>query len=445
MKIAVINGSPKRKEDSVTQRLITLFSKKNQDMEISTISVGPAFSGLKKTPELKPEWLEIVQSAEAVIWCFPVYYIWLPSQLVRFLESVRRDNGWKSALQGKYATSVTTSINFFDHTAHRAIHEMSEDLGMRYYSGLSSDMHSLLKKETQKNTLAFFRDFVSAVQEKRYLPATCMPLPEKAAVVPAAASPSGKTEGRKVTLLTDARTEDRTLLAMIDTFRTVSPDNITVFNLNEIGLSSGCIGCLRCSYDNSCSFRDGLKEFIQEQCSTADGLVYAFRTEGRAFSSQSKAFQDRSFVFNHVPYLKGRKAVWLTDGPLKTMGLLQELIRSNTELTGQVLAGMTGGDRSPEELTKTLSALGRELHSAIETDRPHLHTFREVAGRKLFRDFVYLQPHIPSGQHLLQKERVLRLSPETAGDASDPEDSPNTDADPRLPEKSPLRNVHHDE
>ena len=415
MKITVINGSPKRKEDSVTQRLITLFRRRNPDVEVSTISIGPIFSGLKKDAELKTKWLEEVESADALIWCFPVYYIWLPAQLVRFLELVRRDKNWQKALSEKYATSVTSSINFFDHTAHWTIREMSEDLGMRYCEGFSSDMHSMMKKEGQDRALAFFSDFTAAVKETIHIPRSTQPLPENPATIPATVKKSDTKGGKKVTILTDARPEDTSLLAMIDTFSAASPDAITVCNLNEIGMVSGCIGCLRCSYNNVCTFKDGLKEFILTNCSAADGLVYAFRREGRTFSSTVKSFQDRSFVFNHVPYLQGLKAVWLVDGPLKSMALLQELIRSTAELTGITFAGMTGNDHSPEELAQNLTALGRELHRAIVTDRPAGHTFREIAGRKLFRDFVYLNPIFRKDNIYYKKKTVTTTSRKNSG------------------------------
>lgn len=390
MKILAINSSPKPAAVSVTQRLITLFAKHNPDISFDTISVGPACGQLDREPELKQEWLEAVRAADAVIWTFPVYYLWLPAQLVRFLELVRRSPEWCAALAGKPATAVTTSINFFDHTAHAVIRESAEDLGMPWYPGYSAAMETLMKKAGRDNTLAFFRGFSAAVAAGRFLPRVTAPPLAHRGTLPAAGPRADKSTGRRVTLLTDARPEDRSLALMIETFILASPDHVEVINIHDIGLKGGCLGCCRCGWDNTCTYQDGFKEFLLAKCAPADGLVYAWRTEGRAFSSLQKTFSDRSFVFNHVPFLKGKKAVWLVDGPLSRLATLEELIRSTAELGGLCLAGIVTNEHEPEILSRGLADAAAELHQAISEDRQPARTFREVAGRKLFRDFVWL-------------------------------------------------------
>jgi multimeric flavodoxin WrbA len=52
-----------------------------------------------------------------VLWAFPLYYLLVASQYKRFIELIFENNS-TAAFKGKYAAVLTTSINFYDHTAH---------------------------------------------------------------------------------------------------------------------------------------------------------------------------------------------------------------------------------------------------------------------------------------------------------------------------------------
>ena len=64
----------------------------------------------------------------------------------RFIELVF-ERGAQAAFAGKYAASLSTSIHFFDHTAHNYIHAICDDLGMRFVESFSPDMTDLLNEE----------------------------------------------------------------------------------------------------------------------------------------------------------------------------------------------------------------------------------------------------------------------------------------------------------
>lgn len=61
--------------------------------------------------------IETIAVSDAVIWTFPVYYLMIPSQLKRFIELVY-ERECTYAFRDKYSTAISTSANFFDHTAH---------------------------------------------------------------------------------------------------------------------------------------------------------------------------------------------------------------------------------------------------------------------------------------------------------------------------------------
>ena len=137
MKIAVINGSPKGKY-SITLQTVLYLQRKYPEHEFCVLHAGQTIRALEKdfTPAK-----ELLESADAVLFSYPVYTFLAPSQLHRFVE-LTKDSGVD--LTGKYATQISTSKHFYDITAHKYVEENALDLGMKYIRGLSADMEDLL-------------------------------------------------------------------------------------------------------------------------------------------------------------------------------------------------------------------------------------------------------------------------------------------------------------
>ena len=87
-----------------------------------------------------------LESADLLLFSYPVYTFIAPSQLHRFIELVKTSG---IDLSGKYATQITTSKHFYDVTAHRYIQDNCQDLGLKFIRGLSADMDDLLSKKGQ--------------------------------------------------------------------------------------------------------------------------------------------------------------------------------------------------------------------------------------------------------------------------------------------------------
>ena len=50
---------------------------------------------------------------------------------------------------------LTTSIHFFDHTAHEYVNGICDDLGMKYVDGYSAAMYDLLQEEERRGCCCF--------------------------------------------------------------------------------------------------------------------------------------------------------------------------------------------------------------------------------------------------------------------------------------------------
>ena len=83
----------------------------------------------------------------------------------RFIELIFERKA-QDAFAGRYAASLSTSIHFFDQTAHAYIHAVSDDLGMKYLGFYSAEMRDLLMEEERKRFEKFASLLFTAVQEK---------------------------------------------------------------------------------------------------------------------------------------------------------------------------------------------------------------------------------------------------------------------------------------
>ena len=190
MKIAVINGSPKGKY-SITLQSVLYLEKCYPKHSFEILHAGQKIKSLEKdfTPAR-----QLLESADCVLFSYPVYTFLAPSQLHRFIALIK-ENGVN--LENKFATQISTSKHFYDVTAHKYIEENALDLKMGYIRGLSADMEDLLTEKGQKELKQFFDRFLWSVQEN-----ICTRKEEKdQPFIPAAAtaaSPSGESGGIRI-------------------------------------------------------------------------------------------------------------------------------------------------------------------------------------------------------------------------------------------------------
>ena len=149
MKIAVINGSPKGKY-SITLQTVLYLQRKFPEHDFEILHAGQTIRALEKDFSKAKE---LMESADAVLFSYPVYTFLAPSQLHRFVE-LAKESG--VCLQGKFATQISTSKHFYDVTAHKYIEENALDLGMGYIRGLSADMEDLPTKKGQQEAESWF-------------------------------------------------------------------------------------------------------------------------------------------------------------------------------------------------------------------------------------------------------------------------------------------------
>jgi multimeric flavodoxin WrbA len=397
MKITVLNGSPKG-DLSVTMQYVKFIEKKYPQHNLKKINIASAIKKIEKSEEAFNEIIEEVKTSDGVIWAFPLYYLLVQSGYKRFIELINI-RGAEGAFKDKYATALSTSIHFFDHTAHNYINAISDDLNMRYINGFSPEMHDLLKSEGQEGLLVFTENFFSAITNELKTPKKFLKI-KKSSFKYKAGKATNKIDSnsKRVVVITDGGKDDKNLNAMVDRFRGsfITPPELV--NINNIDIKGGCLGCCRCGYDNTCVYegKDGYIDFYRDKVMGADILVFAGAIVDRYLSSDWKRFYDRSFFMNHSPTMGNKQVGFIISGPLSQVPNLTEIFKGYMEgQSANVVDFITDECEDSRDIDAHLDFLAERLVSFAKADYVSPATFLGVGGRKIFRDDVWGKLRFP--------------------------------------------------
>ena len=389
MKIIVLNGSPKGK-NSVSLEYVQYIKKHFLAHEYEIINAAVDIHKFEKNPELFAEAIAKVKASDAVIWVFPVYFLLVASQYKRFIELI-----WERGLAGtftnKTCVAISTSIHFFDDTSHNYIHEIANDLGMKYVGGYSAEMYDLMKSKERKRLLAFANTFFAATTAE--LP-TLSPLP-KVTCTPTQYAPSNATktfpiENKKLLILVDELDMSSNVGKMATRLAQSFDGSCEIVSLADIDIKGGCTGCCVCGLDNNCFYRDGYKEFYNTKYKSADAIIYAGNIKDRFLSAKWKQFFDRSFFNGHVPTLIGKQMGFLVSGALSQNSNLRVVLNAYVGFQDANLVDIVSDETidgiSLDEKMENFAAL---LAYSVNSGYVAPANFLAIGGKKIFRDEIY--------------------------------------------------------
>lgn len=391
MKITVLNGSPKG-ELSVTMQYVKYIMKKFPRHDIDIVEISSRIKKIEDDEKAFGEIIERVRASDGVIWGVPLYVFLVPSQYKRFIELVSERNA-AGAFAGKYAAVITTSIHFFDHTAHNYMRAVCEDLGMNFAGSFSPDMYDIMKEEERENLVAFADAFFESIERKA--PATRMfaPLvPGRLKYKSGPAAPPVDAGDRRVVIVTDAGPEHKNLAAMTGRLALAFGGKAVVANINDVKIKGGCLGCCQCGPDYQCVYGggDGFIDFYNATLRPADIIVYAGSIVDRYLSSGWKRVFDRSFFNTHTPTLMGKQIGFLVSGPLRQIPNLREIMQAYVEWQHANLVDIVTDEYdSSHELDRLIDGLAGKLVSASQRGFVSPATFLGVGGMKIFRDDIW--------------------------------------------------------
>jgi multimeric flavodoxin WrbA len=418
MRILVLGGSPKG-DVSVTMQYIEYLKRRFPNQEFQVRQVAHDIKRLVENEPAFDEVIDDVRGADAVLWAFPLYILLVCSQYKRFVELVfeRKEIG---AFAGKYTASLSTSINFYDITAHNYIRAVSEDLGMKFVGFYSANMNDLRKERERERLTLFANDFFDAASSSRNVPRRYAPLPAGAEVDLASQDRSApailEPRGKRITILTDEHGYDlrnRNLRAMTSRLAAAWNGAAKVINLYDIDIRGGCLGCLKCGQSYECAYtgKDGFVDFYRNEVMAADVIVIAGAIVDRQLSWKWRQFFDRSFFNTHTPVLTGKQVAFLVTGPLSHMPDVQHVYEAWIELQEANLVDFITDDglESPDDVSALyaqIDTLPERMTAYVSAGYVRPRTFLGIAGLKIFRDDIYGQLRIPfPADHKTYKKR----------------------------------------
>jgi multimeric flavodoxin WrbA len=390
MKIAVLNGSPKG-QTSVTMQYVHFLQQKFPEAEFKIFDVALKIKKLEKDDKAFQEIIAEISAADAVLWAFPLYFLLVASQYKRFIELIFERNATE-AFRGKPAAVLTTSINFFDYTAHNYIHAICDDLQMNYFGSYSAEMNDLLKSQERQRLKTFGELFMIAIKDGTPSIRNNKPLITPDVVFATEKIMPVETDGKKVLIVVDDAAEKPNLLKMMERLRQTFSPAAELVQLKDIDIKGGCLGCVQCGFDNVCAYegKDGFIDFFNQKIKTADILFFAGSIHDRYLSSLWKCYFDRSFFNGHIPVLPNKQIGFVISGPFSQLYNLREIFEASVEMQHAGLVGFVSDDMgSPAEINVALQNMASR--SVVQSKLGYIQppTFYQVAGTKLFRDAVW--------------------------------------------------------
>ncbi|HOP64737.1 MAG TPA: NAD(P)H-dependent oxidoreductase [Spirochaetota bacterium] len=390
MKITVLNGSPKG-DLSVTMQYVKFMEKKFGEHEFSYINISQRIGKIESDDAFFNEIISEVANSDLTIWGTPLYVCLVPSQYKRFIELIW-ERGAEEKFRDKYAAVITTSIHFFDNTAHNYMRGICEDLGMRFAGSFSPDMYDIMQEEGREKILTFaqniFRTVESGVVAARaYIkPDYNMPV-----YTPGKPLPVVDASGRKVLILSDKTYQKGNVAAMIGRMKNSLTGDVETLSLSDIDIKGGCMGCCECGFDYRCTYtgKDEFIDFYNEKLKKADIIIFAGEIRDRYLSAKWKQMFDRAFFNTHTPTLKGKQFGLLLSGPLAMIPNLREVLNAYFQWQGANLVEIITDEHSSSDMDILVDSLAKNLVSNAEAGYVAPPTFLGVGGMKIFRDDIW--------------------------------------------------------
>jgi multimeric flavodoxin WrbA len=376
---------------SVTMQYVLFLQKKHPQHEFRILNICQDIKRLEESQDAFQEVLATIQASNAVLWATPVYVLLVPGPYKRFIELVFERSA-QAAFSGKYAATLTTSVRFFDHTAHAYLNAVCDDLGMHYVGAYSAEMFDLLKVDEQKRLIFFWEAFLHAVAECRPTQRSYAPVSiGRFSYTPGDAERKISTGGRNILVLTDANSGDPNLENMVRRFCGCFTEAVEVVNIHDMRIRGGCLGCIHCSFDNVCVYRDADDVYeVYRKMMAADVVVQAGAIRDRFLSARWKTLLDRGFFNNHVPILSGKQTGYLVSGPLSQIPSLRETLEAFAEIGQANLIGVVTDEcQDSQELDRLLDEFARRTVECAEAGYVRPMTFLGKGGKKILRDAIW--------------------------------------------------------
>ncbi|MBI9107594.1 MAG: NAD(P)H-dependent oxidoreductase [Spirochaetales bacterium] len=408
MKISVINGSPKG-NNSVTLQYIEYLKKRNAADDFSIIHAGQQIRQYEKPGAMDEAITELI-GTDLILFAYPVYTSLAPYQLAKFIELIKK-HPQAGKLAGKFVSQITTSMHFFDFTAHRYIVENALDLKMKVIEGHSAEMEDLLSAKGQKQLTDYYsrlkfamkNDITAYTRSNHNVDANFTF--ERTTAEPDRKSAVAKAD---TVIVTDCEPENLSLKNMIEEFIDIYPRPVKVVNIGEFRFSGGCMGCTRCAATGDCVYKDGFQDLLRNEIQSSHAMIFAFSVKDHSMGTKFKIYDDRQFCNGHRTVVRGVYSAYIVHGALNTEQNLMDLLEAKAEISETPLTGIACDEsQSQSETSESLKKLSLNLDFALKEKWDKPQSFYGIGGMKIFRDLIFVMRGLMKADHRFYKKHGI--------------------------------------
>lgn len=413
MKVVVLQGStksvPKR---SVTKAYIDFIKQNFKEHSFEVFPIGYDIAKIEGNDEFFDSILEHIAASDLILWAVPVYSGLVPSSVKRFIELVV-ERKREDAFKGVYVGALVATASIFDDLAISYLRAVSEDLGCFYVDSFSATIYPLINEQYKAGLRFFFENLLSCSKEKRPVVKEFIKVERKTAIYrPEDILPVEKSSERKVVIIADYSNRESNLAKMIDNFRALSPFDVEIINLRELGYAQ-CVDCLKCASAFVCALEDGFQDMYKQKVLTADAVIFAGEIKDRFLSSLIKLFLDREFCYNHSLIHQGRLFGALVSGPLAENYIIRKVLSSIVELRGGVMIDFISDEPDDSKhLTTLIGSFAERIGQAIKNRVTKPLSFSGVGAQKIMRDMAYLSRFPFKGDYEHFKNNLFKHYPQ---------------------------------
>ncbi len=393
MKIVVLNGSPKG-EFSVSYQYVKYWESVESGNVFITFHIGKLIRQIEKDEKLYRNIISEVESADFVLWVYPVYTFLVPFQIMRFIEIIK-ERGSHKVFRNKFTSQISTSHHFYDHTAYNYLKLVCEDWGMNNIAGHLAGAMDLLDKHGVKRFNDFLKEILWMIEHYKSYNKNNLILNTK--------NPLKKI----VSIITDCRESDINLKKMIQIYQDHANFEIQILNLNNIDLKTGCLSCLNCTIRGECVIKDDFREAFVKYVINSDAIIYAGALEYHWFRSVWKKFDDRQFSNGHRISLAGRPVGYLISGKLSAESNIKEIIEARAEVGHVYLLDIITDEGIWEIAETRIKTMAEKTSWAMEQKPERPVNFQGVGGMRVFRDLIYTMRGLMREDHKFYKKNKL--------------------------------------
>ncbi len=389
MNVMVLSGSPKG-ESSVTLHFCKYIEQSDPGHQWQICHGARDVQHIEKEEKRRTDLWNQIEKSDLILWSFPVYYMSVPGQFKRFIDILYRSE-FSDALSGKAAAILSTSIHFYDHTAHAYMRAVCRDLGMRLVGGFSASMHDLLEKKGRGKLMAHWQEWMRIHADDGEFYEPVMTEREPDALSDAHLFEGISQLGQEKTAIVGDFSRNANLKKMAVSLTGLLGEQAVMYDLSAADIRQGCLGCCRCGMENRCvqDNTDGFRRLLDEGILGADTVIFALDISNRLFSWRFKQFLDRSFCHNHVPFYKGRKMGWLVAGPLKANPQILEMMRGLEQMMECEPVGIITDELGEETCRRQLVRLASDVQVPFDEQKIPPKMFSGLAGRLVFRENIF--------------------------------------------------------